>query len=186
MFVVLLQLFRQMRQIRQTLARAAIIDAFRPGPLHAFSRLTSRTGIILLLFTGSAFLVLPASSLAGEAFPITWLPYLFVPPLIAVAAFILPLYGMHGRLVAEKERLQNATEVRLQALFEEINRDVDVRDMARLEALNKATSAVVQQREILAKLPTWPWSAGTLRGFVTAIFLPLAIFVVQRILIQLV
>lgn len=185
-FVLLLQLFRQMRQIRATLAHSAVVDVFRPGPLHAFSRLTSRVGIVLLLITGSTFLVLPASFLAEEAFVITWLPYLVAPPLIATAAFVVPLYGMHGRLVAEKERRQGETEERLQGLFAEINRDVDARDMARADALNKSLTSLLQQRDVLAKLPTWPWSTGTLRAFVTAIFLPLMIFLLQRFLSQIV
>ncbi len=32
----------------------------------------------------------------------------------------------------------------------------------------------------VAKLPTWPWSAGTLRGFASALLLPIAVFLVQR------
>jgi hypothetical protein len=186
MFVLLMQLFRQMRQIRRTLAHSAVIDVFRPGPLHAFSRLTSRSGIILLLFTGSTFVVVPASLLSGGAIAITWLPYVVVPPVIAAIAFVLPLSGMHGRLVTEKERLQGEAEERLQGLFAEINRDVDARDMARADALNKSLLSLLQQRDVLAKLPTWPWSTGTLRGFVTAIFLPLGLFILQRILSQLV
>ena len=43
---------------------------------------------------------------------------------------------------------------------------------------------LIQQRDVLAKLPTWPWSTGTFRGFITAILLPLAIFAIQRLLLQ--
>jgi hypothetical protein len=93
---------------------------------------------------------------------------------------------MHGRLVAEKERLQGESEERLQIVFAELNRDVDGRDVARADALNKTLLSMLQQREVLAKLPTWPWPSGTLRGFVTAIFLPPALFLVQRVLGQLV
>ena len=184
--VLLLQLFRQMGLIRRTLARSAVVDVFRPGPLHAFSRLTSRTGVILLLFIGSTFLVLPTSGMSEAAFAVYWLPYLVVPPIIAGAAFILPLYGMHGRLVAEKEQLQGEAEDRLQNLFAEINRDVDAREIARADGLNKSLASLLQQRDVLAKLPTWPWSTGTLSGFVTAIFLPLVLFLLQRALSQLV
>ncbi|MEZ0239440.1 MAG: hypothetical protein ACAH65_01465 [Chloroflexota bacterium] len=180
MFVLLLQLFRQMGQIRRTLARSAVVDVFRPGPLHAFSRLTSRSSAILLLFIGSTILVLP-TSMPGEVFAVYWLPYLVVPPLVAAAAFILPLYGMHGRLVAEKERLQGETEERLQALFAELNGDIDGRELARADGLNKSLMSLLLQRDVLANLPTWPWSPGTLRGFLTAIFLPLVVFLLQQV-----
>ena len=81
-----------------------------------------------------------------------------------------------------KAGLQGATEDRLKAVLAAIHDDVDALDFRRADGLQKILSSVIQEREILAKLPTWPWSAGTLRGFVTAILLPLALFVGQRLL----
>lgn len=185
MFVLLLQLIRQVREIRQLHARAAIADLFRPGPLHAFARVSAVTGSLLVAFIASSFLVIPIPSEPGRLL-VGWLPYLVLPPMIAVAAFVLPLSGIHGRLVAEKERLQGEAEERLQIVFDELNRDVDGRDVARADALNKTLLSMLQQRDVLAKLPTWPWSSGTLRGFATAIFLPLAVFLLQRVLGELV
>jgi hypothetical protein len=40
------------------------------------------------------------------------------------------------------------------------------------------------EREILGKLPTWPWSAGTIRGFGSALLLPITVFLLQRILLE--
>jgi len=61
---------------------------------------------------------------------------------------------------------------------------VDAVDLARGDALNKTLGSLLQQREVLAKLPTWPWSSGTVRGFVSVILLPLVLFMVQRFLGQ--
>ncbi len=184
MVVILVQLVRQMVLVRRILGESAAVDVFRPGPLHAFSRLTARGGGLMVLLVASTLLVVqlpkdPAQLLAYA------LPFIVVPPLIAVASFVMPVYDMHERLVAEKERLQGETEDRLRGLYAEINRNVDARELSNVEALNRAASAVAGQRDVLAKLPTWPWSAGTLRGFVTAIFLPLGLFVLQRVLSQL-
>jgi len=181
MLVLLLQLLRQIREIRALLARAVVVDVFRPGPLHAFARVTSVTGSLLVLFIASSFLVIPLPTEPGTLL-VAWLPYLVVPPIIAVSAFVLPLYGMHGRLVDEKERLQGEAEERLQGLFAEMNRDIDARDLARADAVNKTLTSLLQQRDVLAKLPTWPWSTATLRGFVTAILLPLFLFLMQMVL----
>ena len=49
-------------------------------------------------------------------------------------------------------------------------------------ATTSAPLTGTQQRDVLAKLPTWPWSVGTLRGFVTAILLPLVLFLIQMLL----
>ncbi len=89
---------------------------------------------------------------------------------------------MHARLVEEKERLQFVAEERLKAILAELARDVDAVDLARADGLNKTLGSLLQQRELLAKLPTWPWSPGTLRGFVTVILLPIVLFVAQRYL----
>ena len=59
---------------------------------------------------------------------------------------------------------------------------MDARELARADGLNKTLASLLVQREILAKLPTWPWSTTTLRGFVTAILLPMALFLAQQAL----
>jgi len=112
-------------------------------------------------------------------FLITSAPYLVIPPIIATIAFVVPLYGLHGRLEAEKDRLQAEIEVRLKGLLAELNRDVDALDFRRADGLNKTLASMLQQREVIARLPTWPWSTGTLRAIVTAILLPIFLFSVQ-------
>ena len=99
-----------------------------------------------------------------------------------VIVFVVPLLGLHGRLVDEKERLQGEADDRLKGILAELNRDAGALELGRADALNKTLASLVQQRELLARLPTWPWSTTTLRAFVSAILLPLALFVVQRVL----
>jgi hypothetical protein len=107
---------------------------------------------------------------------LAWAPYVLLPLVIAVIAFIVPLYGTHERLAAEKEGLAGEAEERLRGLLREINRDIDARDLGGLDPLDRALASVMRQREIVAKLSTWPWSAGTARGFASAILLPLGLY----------
>jgi len=183
LFVVLYQLIRQMRLIRRTLDRHVVVDIFRPGPLHAFPRLMATSGASLVLLAAPS--VVPTVQTAGGNV-LAWAPYVLLPPVIAVIAFIVPLYGTHQRLAAEKERLADEAEERLRGLLREINRDIDARDLGGLDPLDRALASVMRQREIVAKLSTWPWSAGTARGFASAILLPLGLYLVQRLLSQLV
>jgi hypothetical protein len=185
LLVIVFQLIRQLRLVNTIMASAPKVDLFDPGPLYAFSKLTSRTGIAVILLMGSATLVAPPPTTEASVL-VVWLPWLVGLPLLAAAAFVLPLLGMHGRLVDEKERLQGEAATRLKLVMAKLDHDVDAGDLARADGLNKTLASVLQQRDVIGRLPTWPWSTATLRAFVTAIFLPLLIFLLQRLLGQLV
>ena len=172
---------RQLRLVSRLHDLADRIDPFHPEPLHAFSRLTSQTGMALVLLIALGVALNP-DALRSEGSVLLWIPWVVGFPVAAVVIFVMPLLGMHRRLVAVKADLQGVAEDRLKAVLAAIHEDVDALDLRRADGLQKILGSVLQEREILAKLPTWPWSAGTLRGFVTAILLPLALFLGQRLL----
>jgi hypothetical protein len=178
---VLYRLIRQVRLVREILDRHVEVDVFRPGPLHAIATLTARPGAMLTLLLATAVVVVPITS-DPVAFLVGWGPLLVVPPLIAIVAFVAPLTGAHARLEAQKERLQGELSDRLRALVAEINRDADAGRLDRADGLNKMLGSLLQERDVLAKLPTWPWSIGTLRSFLSAILLPLTLFAAQQLI----
>jgi len=98
----------------------------------------------------------------------------------ATAMFVLPLYGMHRRIALEKEHLQTASGARLTAVLAELDHDIRNVELARADALNKLLASVLAERDVLARLPTWPWQAATLRGFVSALILPVLVYVLAR------
>jgi hypothetical protein len=91
---------------------------------------------------------------------------------------------MHRRLEATRNDLESAAGARLRALLDELNEAIDRRDSPKVDALDRTIAALRHEREVLRALPTWPWSIGTLRGFASALLLPLALFLVQRFLGQ--
>lgn len=184
LLLIIFQLLRQMRMVNAIVASATRVDLFQPGPLYAFSKLTLRTAIALVLLIGTSSVVASPPSLDGSAL-ILWGPWIVGIPALALAAFVLPLLGMHARLVAEKERLQGDAEGRLKGLLATINREVDLGDLSHADAHNKTLATLLQQRDVIGRMPTWPWSPGTFRALITAIFLPLMIFLAQRFLAQL-
>lgn len=183
LLVLICQAIRQLRLVTRILDRIVRIDLFHPRPLYAFSRLTSGIGIALILVVVMGFILAPSPTQATNLYYALW--YVgFVG--FGLIVFVVPLLGLHGRLVDEKERLQSEADDRLKGILAELNRDAVALELGRADALNKTLASLVQQRELLARLPTWPWSTTTLRAFVSAILLPLALFVVQRVLGQLV
>ena len=173
--VLIYHTIRQLRLVSQVHALASRIDLFEPAPLYAFSNLTARTGIGLVLLIAYGFLVDPTINL--EAAVLTG-PVLVV----AVAAFVLPLRGMHQRLVVEKERLQLQADQRFKATLADLHRSVDERDLSVADGLNKTLTSLQLERDALARIPTWPWQAATLRAFVSVLLVPIMIWLIIRLL----
>jgi hypothetical protein len=42
--------------------------------------------------------------------------------------------------------------------------------------------SLMLERKLLEAIPTWPWQPNTLRGLLTAFFLPLILFVGQLVI----
>ncbi len=181
---ILYQAVRQMRLVVRLHAAATAVDPFRPAPLYAFSRLTAQAGIVVVLFNtlglaANASWMEPTSSAALLALYLPWLGACFGG---AIVVFVVPLVGMHRRLEAEKDRFESAAGGRLRSLLVELNEAIDGRATERIDALDRAISALRHEQEVLVRLPTWPWSTGTIRGFGSALLLPIALFLVQRYL----
>jgi hypothetical protein len=184
-FVLVLQSIRQLRRVAAIHDGATRVDLFRPAPLYAFSVLTSRTAIVLALVF---LLPLPATwaQLQSEVSALVILPYVIGGVLVAVAVFVLPLRGMQRRIVAEKRRLQTEVGLRVEATMTAIHQAVDEGDYATAGSTNGALSALITERDLVDKLPTLPWRPGTLGALVSAIVLPLGLFLVERALSQLI
>lgn len=176
------QIVRQLILVEQIHREARRIDLFDASPLHAFSRLTSQASLGLLALTALLIAANPQylTTSSNDVVTATAIGLLLGMGIAAVASFALPLYGLHRRIAAEKERLQAAADGRLASLLGALHQDASKLDLSRADGLNKLLGSALQEREVLAKLPTWPWQAATLRGFVSALLLPVAVYVLAR------
>jgi hypothetical protein len=187
-WMVVYLLFRQMRIVSELHRAVARVDLLQPGPLHAMARLTARSAIVLLALMMVSFIPLPnVSEDARLLLRLVVAPFLIVP----VAAFFLPLRGMHALLDAEKVRRQaevstriDATTTALHAMVDEetaigTTRDAEASQLAqvRIDSLNMAQASLLQEREFVGKLSSWPWDVTTFRAVVSALALPLVLFV---------
>jgi len=179
-FVLAYHSLRQLRAVARIHDRATRIDLFRPAPLFAFSVLTSRTAIAIALI-----ILVPLPVGVDVSRPETawiWIPWLVGGILVAAVVFAFPLRGMQRRIVAEKRRLQAETGQRIAATIGILHAAIDVDDIARAGATSDALDALVKERDLVDRLPTWPWRPGTVSAVATAIGLPIVLFVAERIL----
>jgi hypothetical protein len=104
--------------------------------------------------------------------------------LVGTASFVLPLHGMHQRLVKEKERLIAEANRRIEILIARLHQQIDTQNLEKIGELNSAMAALITECDLLDKISTWPWKPATLRGFVSSVMLPIALWFITRILGQ--
>lgn len=184
-FAFFVFLMRQMILVGQFYARVNHINLFNLDPLNAFSGLTSRVGFILMI--GITLNYVTGVVLRPENPQFGF--FLFIVSLglvIAVAAFIWPLLGIHQRLVVEKERVTAQNNLRLTKAYNGLERRIDKGQLKGLGEFQTAITALTNYRQDLKKISTWPWETGTLRNFVAALLVPMTAWVVQQILLRMV
>ena len=169
---------RQLRMVSRLHAAARTINLLQPRPTYAFSRLTSRTALGVVAFFYFDFLVNPPTPGAS-------LPYFTLAAVslaLMVAAFLLPLLGMHQRLAAEKARLEEEVNQGVEVAYRELQQQVRSKSYAHVDDLEKALSGLLRMRDLVARLSTWPWQPETLRGLLAAVGLPVFIWLIQYVL----
>lgn len=185
-------LFRQLRIVSRLHGAVVRVDLLKPAPLHALARLTAAAAIAALLLQMSIIFV-PLPNL-GEAVRLTISAILLPFIGLALAAFFLPLRGLHALLEIEKARRQDATSDRIDTTVNTLHAAVDSElpgtqdaecsrvTQLRVDALSKALASLLQEREFTARLSTWPWDASTLRAVLSAFALPIVLFLATRAL----
>jgi hypothetical protein len=168
---------RQLLAVDRLHRAATNLDLYEPGPTHAFARLTAATGVGIVI-VGAFLLLDPAVShttfyYAGLALGVG---------LFATAAFALPLRGMNLRLSNEKQRLLHEVNERIKALTARIHASVDSDELTRSDRQQQALASLIAERDLIGHLSTWPWSSGTIRGFASALLLPIVLFLITRAL----
>jgi hypothetical protein len=168
------QTFHQLRIVHGVYADVRAFNLFQLEPVYAFSRLTARTGGAYLLLITLTLLLFP--------YPVTDLRAVVsyvLQLLLSVLAFLLPLWRTHQRLAAEKRRLQGEVERRLDAALANLHRHLDEFDAQALAGIKLAVESLLLERKVLDEIPTWPWQPGTLKALLTALLLPLVLFLAQ-------
>lgn len=175
--------FRSLVWITRLYQRVKRINLFNLEPLYVLSRFTSKVGMLFILYlvlnylTGDAW----GTQQAGEAVTVF---YLFFNGLIAILAFVVPLWGIHVRLGAEKERVSDENNRRLEDAFWGLQQRMDKGKLNDIAQFRNGISALMDFRAEIKKIPTWPWDSATLRTFVTALLVPMSVWIVQQVLLR--
>lgn len=174
----------QLRVVTRLQRMPSKISLFQSGPVYAFSSLTARTGIGIAMLVYYLVLVSYELELFGPRPPMSVVD-LFVNVVVlssSIAAFILPLLGMHDRLAAEKTRALFEANRRIELSIARLHAQVDSGAANVGDTVNKNLASLLLEADSLKKLSTWPWRPETLRGFFGAITLPVIVWLITTAL----
>lgn len=175
--VLIYQMYREMRLVNLIYRNYARVDLFHLSPLYGFSRLTSQAALALFSVAVGFYLAEPRllddpGNVFTSIFGIV----------VCLAVFILPLLGVHDRILAEKERVLGETTQRIKSAIEELHRSVDAANWGVAEQIKDTLTGLDVEQKMLERIPTWPWQPETPRILLTALFIPVALIVLQLVI----
>lgn len=170
----------QFRIINHIYTNDTKIDLYRRQPLYGFSNLTALKAIGLIILP-LGFLFLNRVDILND--PIVLSIYLVIS-LIAVLSFLLPQLGMHRLQNEEKDRLLDEASKRYEITLSLLHNYVDKGNYDDVMNLSMAIGSLEQEIKRIEKMPTWPWEPETFRWLLTAMVLPLLVWVAQYFLGQ--
>jgi hypothetical protein len=181
-FVFVYHILRQLRLVAAIHAMAKYINLFQLSPVYAFSSLTARTGLVMLLYINYNYLLYFYLIVPGtRPGPVEYLALGFMF-LVALACFVLPLNGIHQRLMEEQSRLLAEANRRFELTISALHQQVDEGQYGGMLGLQNALGGLRAEREMIERISTWPWRPETLRGFLSAVGLPILLYLATRLL----
>lgn len=172
----LIRAYRLLRMVARLHRQAVRIDLFHPEPLHAFSIATATVGVSLIGIVTLSLLTDPTTDENAASLALS-----MVVTVMGGACFVVPLWGMHRRLLAERERLASEVSTRIETMLARLYERVDREEPGAAEIKDHMTS-LVSARELIGGLSTWPWQPETPRWLFSALLIPLVLWGATRLL----
>ncbi len=153
------------------------IDFFNPGPVYTLSRYCAAYATtVLLTFHGLTLLSLPSYYLSSSG-----LVFHLLLSTGALVTFIAPLTTITRRLSRAKEALLCRIGDDQRRINDQLHEAIGASSLGSLGELRVAVGVLKEQREVLERLPTWPWMAQSIKGVVPALLIPVVVYIVQRV-----
>jgi hypothetical protein len=175
--VLIFEVGRKLWIIDEIYRRHLRINVLSPGPLYAFARLAGAMVAFAAVFGAVGMLALAELATTAQGLALAT-----VPTTIAAIGFVAPLWGAH-RLMAQATTLNvDALGARIEATIVALREQVDQNDLASVGPLKDALEGLIAARDEYLRVSTWPWQGSTLGAVVTALGVPLAVWLLTRLI----
>jgi hypothetical protein len=179
------QTLRQLRVVAEMYAMVEHVNVFNLQPLYVLSGLTAKTAAAWILLANLTLVLNVVFNFGMQGMELSFtIPLLLAQVFFALLAFIVPLWGVHRRIEQDKDRVLEQNSRRLESAYRELERRMAEGDLADMDAFHKGAMALMAFRKEIESISTWPWQPATFRGFLSAVLLPIFLFVVQQALVR--
>jgi hypothetical protein len=171
--------YRHISRINGLYKQVDNLNLFNLQPLYGLSRVAMLVSGFIIININMNYVLevfLGTPSMSQE----TIILLSFILFIVALAAAIVPLWGIHQRIENKKRTMLAANAERIIALEQTLQRDLDRKKFTNVDGIGKGISALFTMRNNIQSIPAWPWQPGAFRNFATAILLPLMVWLVQR------
>ena len=155
------------------------LNLFNLPPLYELTTVVGKAALFFLLLwyvniplSLNEFILRSPAALAS----------LTVIALIPLAAFLVPQAVLSRRLAREKTRLIVDVSLQLQSAFQQLKRNLDSKALEDVDRIRPAIEALIAESKYIDAIPTWPWRLATFRIAVTAVILPVLVWLIQQVL----
>jgi hypothetical protein len=157
---------------------ATDIQLWNVGPHNAFARVTVLAAIAITVpyVTAAVF-----SALFSEN-AVVAIVVIVIALAVATLLFVGPLVGMRRRLVREKERQVSETDRVFEGVAARFRQEADAGELGGAGGYESALAVLGAERDRLKRVSTWPWSADTLRAFLTSLAIPILLWLLTSFL----
>lgn len=182
-FGFVLRLIRFILQIRRFYADLSDLSLYNLASIYELPNVAAQAGLVLFVLW---YVNLPFTTNEFNASnPLIILTIVFIS-LVPLAAFGIPFGALNRRLVREKKEEINQVSLQIKAAFDKVDSDFEAGKLNNMENMEAVISNLMSKSKFLEAIPTWPWRQGTFRLTITAVLLPISVWLIQQLLDRLI
>lgn len=171
--------YHQMQTVSRLYSGAGSFSLFHPASAYAFSGLTAQTGAGWALFIYLGVWLYP-DLLRNPVWPIVSGGLL----LAVFLSFGSTLIRIHQKMEHEKTIRLSEIGRRMETAFSELHARLDRGRMQGAGRVQQIIPSLIAERDVLSRIPTWPWRPGTLAGFLSALLLPAGVLILRDLIVR--
>jgi hypothetical protein len=172
------RVIRQLRFASKLYASTEKIDLYFLKPIYSLSRLAVWTSLSVLVIINLNVLLLTPQLLESSAF----ISVLVLAMLLSLATFLMPLYGIKRRILAEKNRVMAATGRDIETAYDRLDKAIRSGNSKNLADIKVMLDLLHRKKDFIHSIPVWPWNPGTFTALLTAIILPIVLGILSRLM----